>query len=186
MAEKYRIEPYISEDEIQQMLAYLSWAISEKYKTILKPDEALHIIGVLKGGCPFAMDLAQALAKKGCSITLDFVIYSSYGAGTTSSGEIKQVLGLQEPIANRHILAIEDIVDSGRTMKRFMEDMKGRNCESIALCTLLDKPCRRQVELKPDFRGREIPDEFVVGYGLDYNQKHRFLESGGIGRVVFD
>lgn len=117
-------------------------------------------------------------------VSFDFMSVSSYGAGTSSSGVIKIVKDLDEPIMGKDVIVIEDIVDSGRTLSYLMELLKGRQPASLRLCTLLDKPDRRVVQVPVDYTGFNIPDEFVVGYGLDYAQKYRNLPY--IGVVEFE
>ena len=117
-------------------------------------------------------------------VSLDFMSVSSYGKDTKSSGVVRIVKDLDEPITDKHVLVIEDIVDSGRTLSYLLEMLKDRGPEDVKLCTLLDKPSRRVVDVKVDYTGFEIPDEFVVGYGLDYDQKYRNLPYVGI--VKFD
>lgn len=117
-------------------------------------------------------------------VSLDFMSVSSYGSETKSSGIVKIVKDLDEPLMNKHVLIIEDIVDSGRTLSYLMEMLKDRGPASLKLCTLLDKPERRVTDVKVDYTGFQIPDEFVVGYGLDYDQRYRNLPY--IGIVEFD
>ena len=117
-------------------------------------------------------------------VSLDFMSVSSYGGDTKSSGVVKIVKDLDEAISGRNVIVVEDIVDSGRTLSYLLEMLKGRGPESVRLCTLLDKPERRVVDVSVDYTGFRIPDEFVVGYGLDYDQKYRNLPY--IGVVKFD
>lgn len=125
------------------------------------------------------------LAKRiSLPVSLDFMSVSSYGSDTKSSGVVKIVKDLDEPLKDKHVIVIEDIVDSGRTLSYLMEMLKKREPSSLSLCTLLDKPDRRVTEVKVDYTGFEIPDEFVVGYGLDYDQRYRNLPY--IGVVEFD
>ena len=113
-------------------------------------------------------------------VTIDFMSASSYGNGTISSGTIKITKDTDESIEGRDVIVVEDIVDTGRTLSYLLEMLKGRNPESIALCTLLDKPERRTHQVKVDYTGFQVPDEFVVGYGLDYAQKYRNLPYIGV------
>ena len=117
-------------------------------------------------------------------VSLDFMSVSSYGGDTKSSGVVKIVKDLDESITDKHVIVVEDIVDSGRTLSYLLEMLKNRGCKDVKLCTLLDKPDRRVVDVKVDYTGFQIPDEFVVGYGLDYDQKYRNLPY--IGVVKFD
>ena len=185
MAENYIIKPYLSEQEVQSCVRKLAEQIADDYKSILRPGEDLLLVCVLKGAAPFAVDLARQLAKLGVPLVTDFVAYASYGSGTSSSGDVRELLTLQVPVKDRHILVVEDIIDSGRTMQKFINRLRSMYCSSISLCALFNKACRREVQIRINYCGREIPDDFIVGYGLDYDQKHRFLEDGGVGVVEF-
>lgn len=165
----------ISEDEIRNIVADLGQKITEEYKNSQKP---LVVIVILKGSLIFASDLIR---KIDMPLEVEFMKVSSYGAGTKNSGEIKIHLDLnREHLENYNILIIEDIVDSGRTLQRLTQLLKNRNANNVKTCTLLDKPSRREVEFVPDFCGCTIPDEFVIGYGLDYDEKYRNLPFVGI------
>ena len=138
----------------------------------------VHLICVLKGGVFFLCELAKRITVP---VSLDFMSVSSYGAGTSSSGIVKIVKDLDEPLEGEHVIVVEDIIDSGRTLSYLLEILQKRHPASIRLCTLLDKPDRRVVEhVKVDYCGFQIPDEFVVGYGLDYAQKYRNLPYIGV------
>ena len=138
----------------------------------------IHMICVLKGGAPFMCELAKRIT---CPVSMDFMSVSSYGAGTKSSGIVKIVKDLDEPLEGKDVIIVEDIIDTGRTLSHLMDIFKQRKPNSIKLCTFLDKPDRRIVDdIKVDYMGFNIPDEFVVGYGLDYNQKYRNLPYVGI------
>ena len=143
--------------------------------------KTVHLVCVLKGGSFFMCELAKRITVP---VTLDFMSVSSYGGDTRSSGIVKIVKDLDEPLKDRDVLVVEDIVDSGRTLSYLMELLKNRGPASLKLCTLLDKPDRRVVDVKVDYTGFEIPDVFVVGYGLDYDQKYRNLPY--IGAVEFE
>ena len=117
-------------------------------------------------------------------VSLDFMSVSSYGSDTKSSGVVRIVKDLDEPLRGKDVIVVEDIVDSGRTLSYLLEMLKDRGPASLKLCTLLDKPERRVTDVKVDYTGFRVPDEFVVGYGLDYDQKYRNLPY--IGKVVFD
>lgn len=117
-------------------------------------------------------------------VSIDFMSVSSYGGDTKSSGVVRIVKDLDESLKDKHVIVIEDIVDSGRTLSYLLDMLQSRGPQDVKLCTLLDKPERRVVEVKVDYKGFEIPDEFVVGYGLDYDQKYRNLPY--IGMVKFD
>ena len=138
----------------------------------------LIMVVILKGSMPFAAELLKRLT---IPVELEFMKVSSYGAGTKSSGEIKISLDLvRDDLQDIDLLLVEDIVDSGRTLSRLTNLLKNRNAHSVRTCTLLDKPSRREVEFNPDFCGQTIPDEFVVGFGLDYDEKYRNLPFIGV------
>ena len=140
--------------------------------------KCVHLICILKGGVFFTCELAKRLTVP---VTLDFMSVSSYGSGTVSSGVVKIVKDLDEPLENKDVLIVEDIIDSGRTLAYLIEVLKQRNPASIRLCTLLDKPERRvKKQVSVDYTCFTIPDEFVVGYGLDYDQKYRNLPYIGV------
>ena len=130
------------------------------------------VVGILRGASIFLADIFKRLEG---DVELDFMSLSSYGNGTNSSGEVKMIKDLSEPVDGKNILIIEDIIDTGITLSYLIKVLEARNPESIKLCALLDKPSRRKVELKGDYIGFEIPDEYVVGYGLDYAEKYRNL-----------
>ena len=117
-------------------------------------------------------------------VTMDFMAVSSYGSGTTSSGHVKMIKDLDESIEGKDVLVVEDIIDSGRTLNNLLSLLKTRNPKSLKLCTFLDKPDRRVVDVNVDYTCFTVPDEFVVGYGLDYDQKYRNLPY--VGKVIFD
>ena len=146
--------------------------ISEFYQ-----GEPVHLVSVLKGGVFFTCELAKRLT---IPVSLDFMSVSSYGDGTKSSGVVKVVKDLDEAIEGKHVLVVEDIVDSGRTLSYLLDNLKSRRPKSLRLCTLLDKPERRVADVHVDYTGFEIPDEFVVGYGLDYMQHYRNLPYIGV------
>ena len=165
----------ITKEEIDQITSELAEKITEDYKDAKKP---LMMVIILKGSVNFASDLMRKIPLP---MSIEFMKVSSYGAGTKQSGEIKVQLDLKtDNLENYDILVIEDIVDSGRTLSRLTQLLRGRCAESVKTCTLLDKPSRREVDFVPDYCGRIIPDEFVVGYGLDYAEKYRNLPYIGI------
>ena len=141
----------------------------------------IHLICVLKGGSFFMCELAKRITT---DVSLDFMSVSSYGSDTKSSGVVKIVKDLDESIQGKDVLVVEDIIDSGRTLSYLMEMLRDRKPASLKLCTLLDKPDRRVVDVDVDYTGFQIPDEFVVGYGLDYDQRYRNLPY--IGVISFD
>ena len=174
MAEKVHV--MLTEEEVDKRIREMAEQISKDYA-----GKKVHLICVLKGGVFFMCELAKRIT---IPVSMDFMATSSYGQGTESSGIIKIVKDLDEPITGEHVLVVEDIIDSGRTLSYLLELLKDRKPASLRLCTLLDKPDRRVVEVKVDYTGFSIPDEFVVGYGLDYAQKYRNLPY--VGRVELD
>lgn len=174
MAEHIRV--MLSEEEVDRRIEELGRQISKDYE-----GKEIHLICVLKGSTFFTCELAKRIT---IPVTMDFMSVSSYGSGTQSSGVIKIKKDLDEPLMGRDVLVIEDIVDSGRTLSYLLKMLGDRQPSSLKLCTLLDKPDRRVVDVNVDYTGFRIPDEFVVGYGLDYAQKYRNLPY--IGVVEFD
>ena len=170
MSEKIRI--LLSEEEVERRICALGEMISRDYE-----GRQVHLICVLKGGVFFTCELAKKITVP---VSMDFMSVSSYGSDTKSSGVVKIVKDLDESIENKDVLVVEDIIDSGRTLSYLLDNLRSRNPKSLKLCTLLDKPDRRVTEVKVDYTGFEIPDEFVVGYGLDYAQKYRNLPYIGI------
>lgn len=172
-----RVEVLLTEAEVDKRIAEIGKQISEDYK-----GKTVHMICILKGGAPFMCELAKRVT---CNVSLDFMSVSSYKSGTESSGIVKIVKDLDEPLEGKDVIIVEDIIDSGRTLSHLLDIFRKRNPNSIKLCTLLDKPDRRVVkDVNVDYSGFQIPDEFVVGYGLDYDQKYRNLPY--IGAVRFD
>ena len=171
-----RIEVLLTEEEIDKRIQEIGNQISQDYA-----GKQVHLVCVLKGGSFFMCELAKRITVP---VSIDFMSVSSYGGDTESSGVVRIVKGLDEPLADRHVIVIEDIVDSGRTLSYLLDMLRSRGPLDVRLCTLLDKPDRRVVDVKVDYTGFEIPDEFVVGYGLDYDQKYRNLPY--IGMVKFD
>lgn len=170
MSESIRV--LFTEEEVDKKIRELGARISEDMK-----GEQLKIICILKGASFFACELAKRITVP---VAIDFMSLSSYGDGTKSSGVVKVVKELDSPVEGENVLIVEDIIDSGRTLSYLLEDMKKRGAKSVKLCALLSKPDRREVEVPVDYLGYTIPDEFVVGYGLDYAQKYRNLPYIGI------
>lgn len=158
----------ISEEQLQQRIKELAEQIQADYADV----ENLLLLCVLKGAYIFLSDLSRLLD---IPHEVDFMAVSSYGSGTTSSGAVRIVLDLKEDISNQHVLIVEDIIDSGRTLAYMRRSLLARSPASLRICTLLNKPERREVDVQVDYLGFDIPDEFVVGYGLDYAQKYRNL-----------
>ena len=170
MSEK--ISVLIPEDEIRKRIADLGAQLSREYE-----GEEVLMICILRGGVFFACELAKHLTVP---VSMDFMCVSSYGSGTVSSGRVKIIKDLDENIEGKHVLIAEDIVDSGNTLSTLIKILQVRKPASIRLCTLLDKPERRVVDIKADYSCFEIPDKFVVGYGLDFNQHYRNLPYVGV------
>ena len=163
MAENVRI--LLKEEEVDKRIAEVAAMINRDYA-----GKEVHLICILKGGVFFTCELAKRLTVP---VSMDFMSVSSYGSGTESSGVVRIVKDLDESIAGKNVLIVEDIIDSGRTLAYLIEILKQRNPESIHLCTLLDKPERRvKKQVKVDYTCFEIPDEFVVGFGLDLSLIH--------------
>ena len=174
MSEKIR--ELISEEDVAKKIAEMGAQISKDYE-----GESVYLLCILKGGVFFTTELAKHITVP---VSLDFMSVSSYGGGTTSSGIVRIVKDLDTPIEGQNVLIAEDIIDTGRTLAYLMEHLKQRKPKSLKLCTLLDKPDRRVSDVKVDYTGFEIPDEFVVGYGLDYDQRYRNLPYVGV--IEFD
>ena len=173
MSEK--ISVLISEEEVDKKVRQIAAQISKDYE-----GKEVHLICVLKGSVFFACELAKRITVP---VTLDFMSVSSYGDDTKSSGVVKIIKDLDEPLENKDVLIVEDIIDSGRTLSYLIEILKKRNPASLHLCTLLDKPDRRVRPVHVNYTCFEIPDEFVVGYGLDYAQKYRNLPYIGVVEI---
>ena len=170
MADKIRV--LLNEEEVDRRIKEIAEQINKDYE-----GKAVHLICILKGGVFFTCELAKRLTVP---VTLDFMSVSSYGSGTESSGVVKIIKDLDQPLEGKNVLIVEDIIDSGRTLAYLIEVLKQRGPKDIHLCTLLDKPERRVTDVKVDYTGFNIPDEFVVGYGLDYAQKYRNLPYIGV------
>lgn len=167
-----KISILISEEEVDERIEALGEEISKNYE-----GKHVHLICILKGGVFFMCELAKRIKVP---VTMDFMSVSSYGSAMESSGVVKIVKDLDEPLEGKHVIVVEDIVDSGRTLSYLMEMMLNRKPISLALCTLLNKPDRRVTEVAVDYIGFDIEDKFVVGYGLDYDQKYRNLPFIGV------
>ena len=171
-----RVEVLLSEEEVDSRIRKMGEQISKDYA-----GKSIHLICILKGASFFMCELAKRITVP---VSIDFMSLSSYGSDTQSSGEVKIKKDIEEPLENRHVIVVEDIVDTGRTLKYLKELLKDRGAADVKLCALLDKPERRVVDIEADYIGFSIPDEFVVGYGLDYAQRYRNLPY--IGAVKFD
>lgn len=170
MADK--ISVLLPEEKVDERIAELGRQISKDYE-----GKEIHLICILKGGVFFACELAKRITVP---VSLDFMSVSSYGNSKESSGIVKIVKDLDEGLENKHVLIVEDIIDSGKTLNHLIPMLYSRKPADIKLCSLLSKPDRREVEVKIDYLGFEIPDAFVVGYGLDFAQKYRNLPYIGV------
>lgn len=170
MSETIRV--LVSEEEIEERVKALGKQISEDYA-----GKQVHLICILKGGAFFMCELAKRITVP---VSMDFMSVGSYGDGTSSSGVVRIAKDLDEAIEGKDVLIVEDIIDSGRTLFYLIDVLNHRKPNSLHLCTLLDKPERRVKDVKVDYVGFNIPDEFVVGYGLDYAQKYRNLPYIGV------
>lgn len=165
-------EVLLSEEEIKDIVSDLGRQITEDYR-----GKNLVLVSVLKGSVVFMADLMRAIDIP-CSI--DFMVVSSYGSGTESSGVVKIIKDLDADLRGVDLLIVEDILDTGRTLASLIKILKMRNPSSVKICTFLDKPERRLADISADYVGACVPDEFVVGYGLDYNERYRNLPYVGV------
>lgn len=167
-----KIRELLSEEKVDNRIRELGEQITKDYA-----GEEVFLICTLKGASFFACELAKRIKLP---LTLDFIAVASYGDGTQSSGEVRLIKDLDESIEGKNVIIVEDIVDTGRTLGYLMDILRKRNPKTLKLCSLLDKPERRVVDIKADYTGFEVPDLFVVGYGLDYAQKYRNLPYIGV------
>lgn len=167
-----KISVLIPQEELEARIREMAAQISKDYA-----GEKLHLVCILRGSIFFTCELAKYITVP---VTIDFMSVSSYGDGTESTGRIKIMKDLDDPIKDKNVLVVEDIIDSGHTLSHLLSFLKVREPKSLKLCTLLDKPSRRVVDVDVDYVGKEIPDLFVVGYGLDYAQKYRNLPYIGV------
>lgn len=172
---KHTVDVMISSEEIQARIQTLGLEISEYYKD----SDNLVLIGLLRGSFVFMADLARAITQPHA---IDFMTASSYGHATESNRDVRILKDLDDDIKGKDVLLVEDIIDTGNTLSKVCEILSLREPNSIRLCTLLDKPERREIEVKIDWAGFVIPDEFVVGMGLDYAQRYRHLPY--VGKVI--
>lgn len=169
----------VNEEEISSCVKRIADSINNDLA-----GEPLLVIVILKGSTPFAMDLIRHFNMP---VELDFMQVSSYGKSTSSNGFINVKKDLDQDVSGKNILIVEDIIDSGNTLFKLKTLFESRNAKSVRICTMLDKPSRRVVNVKVDYVGKEIPDEFVVGYGLDYNEQYRnFPYVGILKRSVYE
>ena len=172
MADKIRV--LLNEEEVDRRIKEIAEQINKDYE-----GKAVHLICILKGGVFFTCELAKRLTVP---VTLDFMSVSSYGSGTKSSGVVKIVKDLDNNVEGYDLLLVEDILDSGLTLSYLRELLRDRHPNSIKIVTLLNKPARRTADIQPDYCCFEVPDEFVVGYGLDFDERYRNLPYVGVLR----
>jgi len=172
---KHRVDVLISEQEVQQRISELGQAITAHYQG----TDELVLVGLLRGSCVFLADLCRHIEVP---VSLDFMTASSYGNSMNSSREVRILKDLDDEIKGKDVLIVEDIIDTGYTLNKVRDIMSLREPKSLAICTLLDKPSRREVQVPVEWVGFAIPDEFVVGCGIDYAQKYRNLRF--IGKVI--
>ncbi len=170
----YKITPYITESELKARTQELADQISADYR-----GKEVLMISILKGAVVFLTDLMRAVSQD-VSVGIDFMVVSSYGDSTESSGTVKIVKDLSVDIAGKDVLIVEDILDSGNTLSKIVEILKSRGVNSLKIVSLLDKPARHTHMVPVEYTGFVIPDKFVVGYGLDYGEKHRNLPYVGV------
>ena len=173
---KETVRVLIPQEELYRRIEEIAEQISREYA-----GEVVHLICILKGSIFFTCELAKRLT---IPVTLDFMAVGSYGNETRSSGVVRLLKDLDEPLEGRYVIVIEDIIDSGRTLSYLLDNLSGRRPKSLKLAALLDKPDRRVTNVSVDYTGFVIPDEFVVGFGLDYGQRYRNLPY--IGVLSFD
>jgi len=172
-AERQDLESVLfTEEQIQARVRAIAEQVSRDFA-----GKDLVVVGILRGAFVFVADLMRAIT---IPATVDFIAIESYGAGTRSSGVVRLTKDMKETIEGKHVLVVEDIVDSGRTLHYLLQLMEARNPASIAVCALLQKPSRHEVIVPVHYRGFSVPDEFVVGYGLDYDQRYRGLPCIGV------
>lgn len=167
--EKYIDRELISADEISRRVKELGAEITKDYE-----GKSVIMVCILRGASVFFADLVREIDV---DLSMDFMVISSYGSGTTSSGEVKLIKYLSEGIKGKNVIVVEDIVDTGLTLSNLKAILAAREPASVKICTLLDKPSRRTVDLTPDYVGFTIPNEFVVGYGLDWAERYRQLKN---------
>ena len=176
---KHHVDILISEADVRSRITELGAEITHFYQQ--QAIDKLIVVGLLRGSFMFMADLVRELKLP---VEVEFMTTSSYGSGMTSNHDVKITKDLEGDIRNEHVLIVEDIIDTGYTLEKVRSILNLRDPTSLAICTLLDKPSRREVEVPVEWIGFSIPDEFVVGYGIDYAQRYRNL--GYIGKVVID
>lgn len=174
------IEEFISEEEIASRVGELAWSIAEDYRLLgANPEEPVHFVGVLKGVVPFMADLMRAIPPD-VPVIVDFMAISSYGPQTRNAGGVRVLKDLDTPITGRHVLLVEDVVDTGLTLAYLLKLLRARMPKSLRVCTLLDRESVRLLDMRLHYTGFTIPDQFVVGYGLDHRELYRNLPFIGV------
>lgn len=168
-----KIHPFITSQEIDELNTKLAKMISQDYQKLLKPNEHLLVVITLKGALLFGADLVRKLTVP---THIDFVRLASYGSGTKSSGEVRFLKDIECSPEGKHILVLDEIIDSGRTWDFLKKRLGAANPQSLKICALLSKPSRREVDVSIDYLGREVEDKFLIGYGLDFNEDYRNLK----------
>lgn len=161
-------EVMISEEALQKRIVELGKQISQDYQ-----GKEVLLIGVLKGACIFMSDLMKRIDNN--TLSIDFMAVSSYGASTKSTGVVRIIKDLDTSIEGKNVLIVEDIIDTGLTLHYLYDNLQSRNPDSLKICTLLDKPERREIDIVADYVGFQVPNKFIVGYGLDYEENYRNL-----------
>lgn len=176
------IEPFITEEELQSRIGELAYEIAQDYRNLgVTPERPLHLLGVLKGVVPFIADLMRAIPTD-LPVSVDFLAITPYGPDTRHTGGVRVIKDLDEPITGRHVLLVEDIVDTGLTLGYIMKLLRSRQPASLRVCTLLDRASVRLLDVPLAYIGFDIPDQFVIGYGLDYKELYRNLPYIGVMR----
>ena len=176
---KHHVDVLISENDVHVRIAELGSQITKFYQE--KHIDSLVVVGLLRGSFMFMADIVRQI---NLPVEIEFMTTSSYGTGMITNHDVRITKDLDGDIKGKHVLIVEDIIDTGYTLEKVRDILNLREPASLAICTLLDKPSRREVEVPVEWVGFEIPDEFVVGYGIDYAQRHRNL--GYIGKVVLE
>jgi hypoxanthine phosphoribosyltransferase len=174
------VQPFISQHELETRAHELGEAIAEDYRNLrVTRENPLHMLGVLKGVVPFMADLMRAIPGD-VPVSVDFLAITSYGPETRAAGGVRIIKDLDEPITNKHVLLVEDVIDTGLTLGFLLKMLRGRQPASLRVCTLLDRASVRLIDVHLAYVGFEIPDHFVVGYGLDYKERYRNLPYIGV------
>lgn len=174
------IEPFITEEELQSRVGELAYEIADDYRKLgVTPAGPLHLVGVLKGVVPFMADLMRAFPPD-IPVSMDFLAIAPYGPDTRRNGGVRMIKDLDDPITGKHVLLVEDIVDTGLTLAYIMKLIRSRQPASLRVCTLLDRASVRLLDVRLAYIGFDIPDQFVVGYGLDYKERYRNLPYIGV------